>query len=149
VTFWRISDYPNLDGAGGLRVHGRWHLLGQRTVYCAPNPATALVETLVHIELELDDLPDRLQYLEVEAPEAIFVETVDLLALGPMWQSNLDATQSAGAEWLRSGRTALLRVPSVIVPATWNILINPSHAESAQIRIVRIHAQGIDSRLLR
>jgi hypothetical protein len=42
----------------------------------------------------------------------------------------------------------LLRVPSVIVPMTWNVLINPGHPDSRKIRIVRTHEHGIDPRLL-
>jgi RES domain-containing protein len=53
-----------------------------------------------------------------------------------------------GDDWLRSERTALLRVPSVIVPATWNVLVNPNHAESRGIRIVRTHEQRVDARLV-
>src|SRR5580658_6970894 len=67
VTLWRISGH-RLDGAGGLVAAGRWHTQGSRIVYCSPNPATALVEVLVHLEVEVSDLPDRLQYLEIEAP---------------------------------------------------------------------------------
>jgi hypothetical protein len=42
-----------------------------------------------------------------------------------------------------------LRVPSVLAPATWNVLINPRHAASRLIRIVRFHFHAIDVRLLR
>ena len=70
-------------------------------------------------------------------------------ALGRAWRTDLEATRRAGDEWLRSGRTALFRVPSVIVPATWNVLMNPRHPESAQARIVRVHSYAIDPRLLR
>jgi len=56
VTLWRISDHPKLNGAGGLVVPGRWHTQGWRVAYCAPNPATSLVEVLVHIEVDSDDL---------------------------------------------------------------------------------------------
>ena len=103
---------------------------------CAPNPAISLVEALVHIDS--GDLPDPLQYPEVEAPDDIAAENVDVEALG-RWRTNQKATHRAGDEWLRSGRTALLRAPSVIVPATWNVLINPHHPESAQVRLVRVH----------
>ena len=68
MTLWRISGHRRLDGAGGLLAAGRWHTQGSRIVYCSPNPATALVEVLVHLEVEVSDLPDRLQYLEIEAP---------------------------------------------------------------------------------
>ena len=149
MILWRISDRPELDGAGGLRVPARWHTLGRRIVYCAPNPAAALVEVLVHIEIDADDLPDPLQYLEIEVPDTISTKTVDVDGLGRNWQKNEAATRRAGDEWLRSGRTALLRVPSAIVPATWNVLINPQHPESAQVRVIHVHRHSIDPRLVR
>ena len=37
----------------------------------------------------------------------------------------------------------------VIVPATWNVPMNPQHPESVQARILRVHSYGIDPRLLR
>ena len=126
---------------------GRWHTQGSRVVYCAPNPATSLVEVLVHIEIDSEDLPDPLPYLEIEAPDRTSVGTVEVDALGRNWQRNLEATRHAGDEWLRAGRTALLQVPSVIVPATWNVLINPQHTDSARIRVVRVHTQRLDPRL--
>ena len=56
----------------------RW----QRNVYCAPNPAAALADVLVHIELDAADLPNSLRYLEIEAPDTISPEKVDIDALG-------------------------------------------------------------------
>ena len=149
MILWRISDHRSLDGAGGLRAPARWHTAGRRIVYCAPDPATALAEILVHLELDAFDLPDPLQYLEIEAPDTISKKAVDVDALGKNWQTNEAATRRAGDEWLRSERTVLLRVPSVIVPATWNYLLNPQHPESAQIRVIRVHRHSIDRRLAR
>lgn len=149
MTLWRISDHPELDGAGGLWAPGRWHTRGSRIVYCAPNPATALVEMLVHIEIDSDDLPAPVQYLEIDAPDDISTETVEVDALGRNWQMNLQATRGVGDKWLRSRRTALFRVPSVVVPATWNLLVNPEHPESAEARVKRIHGHVIDPRLAR
>lgn len=149
MTLWRISNHPSLDGSGGLSAPGRWHTVGQRIVYCAPNPATALLEVLVHTEIDIDDVPVNFRYLEIEAPGALAIEDVDTSGLGEDWRTRLAATRRIGDHWLQSGRTALLRVPSVIVPATWNVLINPRHPEGGQVRIVREHSHGIDLRLLR
>ena len=149
MILWRISEHPELDGAGGLRTSARWHTLGRRIVYCAPNPATALVEILVHMEVDIGDIPDPLQYLEIEAPDTISTQTVDGKILGRNWQRNEAATRRAGDEWLSLGETVLLRVPSVIVPQTWNILINPAHPQSRHIKVAQIHRHSIDPRLLR
>jgi RES domain-containing protein len=138
----------SLDGSGGLRAPGRWHTRGHRIVYCAPNPATALLEVLVHAEIDIEDIPVSLRYLEIDAPDSISIETVNVETLPGNWRSHQEATRRTGDEWLRSGRTALLRVPSVIVPMTWNIVINPRHPESTQIRIIHTYEHGIDPRLL-
>lgn len=149
MTLWRVTNHPSLDGTGGLRASGRWHTRGERIVYCAPNPATALLEVLVHTEIEIDDIPVSMRYLEIEVPHPIASPTIDSETLGAAWSKRLDATRKLGDEWLHAGQTALLSVPSLIVPATWNTLINPLHPDSTQIRIVRIHRHETDPRLPR
>ena len=148
MILWRISNHSSLDGGGGLSAPGRWHTVGQRIVYCGGNPATALLEVLVHARIDLEDLPVHFRYLEIDAPDTLAVEEVEMSGLGESWRTDLAVSRRAGDQWLQSGRTALLRVPSVIVPATWNVLINPRHPESGQIRIVGEHRHGIDARLL-
>ena len=149
MILWRISEHATLDGVGGLRRSGRWHTGGQRVVYCAPNPATALLEVLVHTEIDVEDVPTQFRYLEVEAPDALVAKDLDARAMAESWRTDLTATRRAGDQWLQSGATALFRVPSVIVPETWNVLINPRHPASPRIRIVRTLSHGLDPRLFR
>jgi len=149
VILWRVTNHISLDGGGGLHAPGRWHALGQRIVYCAPNPATALLEVLVHAGIDVEDMPVTFRYMEIEAPDSVAVETMDANTLGPAWQTTIHITRQSGSDWLRSTRTALLRVPSVIVPATWNVLVNPRHPDCAKIRIASIHEHRCDPRLLR
>ncbi len=147
MRVWRISNYETLDGAGGLRAPGRWHTRGARVVYCAPNPATALLEVLVHAEIDLEDVPKSFRYLEIEIPDDVMVEQLDTSTLPGDWTSRVAATRTAGDEWLRSRRSPVLAVPSVIVPETCNYLINPEHPGAAGIAIVRAYAHPLDSRL--
>ena len=42
-----------------------------------------------------------------------------------------------GSAWLRRARTAVLEVPSVIVPSERNYLLNPRHPDFARLRIGR------------
>ena len=137
MTIWRISNHATLDGGGGLRASNRWHTRGRRVVYCAPNPATALLEILVHAEIELDDIPVTYKYLEIHVPERTSRESITTTA----------AAQKRGDAWLEQNRSALLLVPCVIVPETTNVLINPRHPDSARIKIKRIHEQSADTRL--
>lgn len=147
MTVWRISNYETLDGMGGLRASGRWHTRGRRVVYCAPNPATALLEVLVHAEIDLDDLPAAFRYLEIEIPDGLPIEVMRPESLPAGWGSRLETTRAIGDGWLDSGRSAVLAVPSVIVPETRNYLLNPEHPSASALRIVRKHTHPFDPRL--
>jgi RES domain-containing protein len=149
VILWRVSNYSTLDGIGGLRAPGRWHSRGRRVVYAAQSPASALLEVMAHAGIDLDDLPVKFRYLEIDAPDSIAVETIEPGSLASGWRADQLATRRIGDEWLVSGRTALLRVPSAIVPATWNFVIHSQHPESGSIRIVKVHEQAFDRRLRR
>ena len=100
-------------------------------------------------EIDIDDVPVNFRYLEIDAPDTLAVEDLDTSALAQSWRTDLLVTRRAGDQWLQSSRTALLRVPSVIVPATWNVLINPRRPDNAQIRVLRTLSHGLDPRLLR
>jgi len=149
VTVWRVSNHVTLDGGGGLRASHRWHTRGRRIVYSAPNPATSLLEILVHNEVDVQDLPRKYQFLEIDIPDSVSVETLDLSSLPPNWKSNDEVTRQSGDAWLESMRTALLRVPCVIVPETWNILMNPRHRDSSLASIRQVHQHVLDPRLLK
>ena len=147
MTLWRVSTYPTLGGEGGVFAPGRWHHKGLRISYCAPNPATALLEVFVHLEWDEEDVPDNLQYLEIDVPDDIPIEQVQ--DLPPDWAVRQDLTQDIGDTWLRSLRSPLLQVPSVIVPKTWNLLLNPEHPDAQRVRIAEIIKHPLDARLRR
>jgi RES domain-containing protein len=45
------------------------------------------------------------------------------------------------------GSTAVLLVPSVVIPAEANVLINPRHPEAARIRVAGLAPFTLDPRL--
>jgi len=149
VILWRISNHQSLAGDGALRASGRWHTRGRRIVYCAQTPAAALLEVLVHFEIEIRDLPARYRLLKIESPDDVEVEHVSLDQLPTNWPEKTDATRAIGDPWLASGRTPLLMVPSAIVPETLNVLVNPSHPDARRILIARVSEHVIDPRLLK
>jgi len=149
MELWRISNYADLRGIGGLRAPGRWHFAGQPVVYLAEHPASALLEILVHQELgHSEQVPDSYQLLRIEVPEDIGVAELLESDTPENWRADLQWTQSAGTEWLASGATALLKVPSAILPAT-NFLLNPAHPDAARLEIAEIMQVSHDQRILR
>ena len=148
MILWRVSNYQTLDGVGGLYVSGRWHTKGHSVVYCTLNPSTALLETLVHMEIDSEDRPERFQVLRVEGPDSLSIEKVEADSLSPNWADDLSATQAIGDRWLTEARSLLLQVPSVLVPETWNLLVNPQHVEAGLLKITAMYEHAFDARLL-
>jgi RES domain-containing protein len=146
VILWRVSNYQTLDGVGGLYVSGRWHTKGYPVIYCAANPAAALLETLIHIEIDSEDRPERFHVLKIEGPDTLSQETVKADALPANWTDDFAASQDVGDRWLSEGRSVLLHVPSVLVPETWNILINPRHPQAHLLKITLTYEHPFDSR---
>jgi RES domain-containing protein len=149
VVLWRISNYTTLDGTGGLFASGRWHTRGRPVVYCTENPSTALLEILVHLEIDAEDRPQNFRVLKVEGPDNVSTIAVDPADLPKDWKENLLLTQSVGDRWLIERKSALLRVPSALVPETWNLLVNPAHPEASALRISATYEQAFDSRFFR
>ena len=130
-----------------MRAPARWHSRGKRIVYLADHPASALIETIVHFEIDRDQIPNQYQLLAVEVAEDTAFESVDVHNLPTDWPENLNTTRTLGDEWLDSNRTALLRVPSIIVPHASNWLLNPAHADAAKVTIAQVVRAPFDARL--
>lgn len=146
MILWRISNYETLDGVGGLLVSARWHTKGHPVVYCTLNPATALLETLVHMEIDSEDRPERFRVLRIEGPDSISIEKIEVDSLSPKWVEDVNATQAIGDRWLSERRSLLLQVPSVLVPETWNVLLNPQHTEANLLKITATYEHALDGR---
>jgi RES domain-containing protein len=147
-TLWRISNYIDLGGWGGKKFSSRWTSLGHRVVYFAESPTAALVETLVHLEVESEDIPDFYTLLKISVPDGLAVLPLDPSA-GTEWKQDLKLTRRMGDAWLASRETALARVPSAIAPQTWNYLLNPEHPDAKQVVVAEVIRERFDNRVFR
>lgn len=148
MRFWRISNHADLSGEGGLRTDGRWHSKGRRVVYLADHPASALIEVLAHLEIDVEDFPADYQLLAVDCPDDIAVTALDAAGLPVDWRAQTLLTRARGDDWLREAPSALLRVPSAIVPAASNYLLNTMHADAKRLVIAETVRAAFDPRLL-
>ena len=148
MKLFRISNYGDLSGIGGWRFSARWHTRGRPVVYCAEHPAGALVEFLVHLAHDL--IPDTFQMLTIEADDEVGVSVVNVSDLPGNWQGSTQVSRGVGNRWLAEGTTPLLRVPSAILPDTWNLLINPLHPDAARtLRVIKAQHVPLDGRFIR
>lgn len=58
-----------------------------------------------------------------------------------------DTTRAMGDEWLLSGSTLLLKVPSAILPHSYNYLLNPRHSLAREVTIAAVGKHPFDQRL--
>ena len=87
------------------------------------------------------------QFVKVDMPDEVSRQSVDEAQLPTDWSRRIAITRAWGDRWLREGHTALLTVRSVLLPETYNVIINPRHTEAARIRRVAIVPYPLDSRL--
>jgi RES domain-containing protein len=155
VTVWRIAtdtrtyEADDLSGEGAKTTGGRWNAVGDPIVYTSETQALACLETLVH--LNAGGLPLNRYLVSVTIPDPVWAaartETPGSLPVG--WDADPAGRASLrfGTAWIRSGGSALLRVPSVIVTDEYNVLINPLHTDSRAIRAVKVRKWLYDPRL--
>ena len=136
------ASFPVWDGAGAAAQGGRWNPAGVPVIYAAATLSLAMLERLV----QRRNLR-RTLIVEAEVPADLPIE--DLLDCPPPHWRALSSPQAAaaGGTWAASCRTALLRVPSALVPREANYLINPAHPGASRIRVGAPEPLDWDARL--
>lgn len=149
---WRLCRRPfakkPLDGGGGLHASGRWHSAPRLIVYASEALALAGLETLVHVDPDLP--PDDLVALQIEVPRGVSIRQLRPAELPRSWRRYPAprSVQMLGDAWLDGRHSAVLRVPSVLIPSEFNYLINPQHPEAEHIIIVAKSPFTFDARLI-
>jgi len=117
-----------------------------RVVYTSGSISLAALETRVHVDPE--EAPEDLVVIPVDLPADIGIAELTTRMLPHGWRSTpgLPRLQQLGLNWVRSGKSAVLSVPSVLVPLERNYLLNPAHRDFARIKRGKPKAFAIDPR---
>ncbi|MBI5784456.1 MAG: RES family NAD+ phosphorylase [Rhodocyclales bacterium] len=151
LPLWRIVKAKHvtgaLDGEGARRYGGRWNPRGTPVVYLGGTLSLAALETFMHLAPE--DARLALVAIEVVVPDSVKITELATKALPADWRNEPPphATQAIGLDWVKRNETALLRVPSIIVPREFNYLLNPNHRDFAKLKIQPPVPFGFDSRM--
>jgi RES domain-containing protein len=107
-----------------------------------------MLELLVHIDR--DDVPDDLVFAIAEVPDNS-IEDVDPAALAANWRLEPPppGLRAIGDAWIRAGSSIGLRVPSVLSPTEFNLMINPRHPRAGEIQYEPLEKVVLDPRLLK
>lgn len=138
LSAWRITKqkYAKSAFAGdGARIYGgRWNSPGTAMIYTAESQSLAVLEMLVHL-----DSPDLLRkyvlfQVSIDPSQA---HDLSLATLPRNWRADPvpARVREIGDDWVARGASAVLRVPSALVPGESNFLLNPRHSDFGKLRI--------------
>ena len=147
---WRIVKASHaaraFTGDGAWHTGGRWNSPGVSLVYTSEHKSLAVLEILVHL-----DPQDALHHVtfQIEFDEAL-VERLPREHLPAGWREEMPAraARDLGNTWVREKRSAVLAVPSVIIPEELNFLLNPAHPDFKKIRVGKPQPFTFDPRLV-
>jgi RES domain-containing protein len=77
------------------------------------------------------------------------VPSIAELDLPSAWRDRSGVSRDLGTAGLKKNEDVLLRVPSAIVPETFNILLNPAHKQASRFRITDASSYPFHMRLKR
>ncbi len=148
---WRIDKKKrqdsSFDGAGAALEGGRWNSAGVRVVYASAHLAMAAMEKYVHLT---KPVPRSTRFVRFEILfNGIAIKTIPAEELPALWQLSPPGrdTQRIGDEWVASMDTAILAVPSSIVPEETNYLLNPAHPQFKKLTLKQPEEFLFDLRL--
>jgi RES domain-containing protein len=152
IHAWRIVKARHkasaFSGDGAKKYGSRWNSPGVAAVHVAGSTSLAMLEMLVHLESQ--DLMKHYVTFEVTFDDKL-IATIAPAALPKNWRRSPPpvAAQQIGDDWIAGAASAILRVPSVIVPTEWNYVLNPAHPDYAKIAIGPEHPVKFDPRLIK
>lgn len=146
VPVWRIAaetrdrEASDLSGTGSAGNPGRWNAAGEHVVYSSVTISLAVLETAAYVDAA--GLPLDRFVVRIDLPPDLWDsrEELDPAAIDPAWCAIPagKSSEALGSAWFRSGKTAILLVPSVIVPEERNVLINASHPAAGAIKATKV-----------
>jgi len=153
MVVWRICLRERalraFRGEGARLYGGRWNLPGLAIVYCAESMALACLEVLVHVDPE--DLPNELAAVSCEIPNTVRILRLEASELPVDWREYPapESLRSIGQQWFQRKQFSVLSVPSAVIPAERNYLLNPLHPDFGKVVIRQPEPFSLDPRLWR
>lgn len=147
MTLYRISSakYSANDGEGAKLFGGRWNHKGTPVLYCAETASLCALEVLAHAAA----LPKGMVMIVADVPDDLPVIVLAKKDLPKGWKAAIapEGTKILGTNRGKSKGSAILSVPSVIVPGERNYLLNPAHPDFKKITFSAPKAFVFDKRL--
>lgn len=151
MDLWRIDSVRRapdaFSGEGAYLNGGRWNLPGTRVVYASGSLALAALEKFVHLGPEALEM--KFVYFKITVPAGLAVKALSRASLPADWGAVPvpRTAMNVGSAWAKAGVTAVLRVPSTVIPVESDYLINPAHPDFRKLKIAKPSLFCFDPRM--
>lgn len=143
----REEYIKDLAGTGAKLYGGRWNPKGIAVLYTAENKSLSALEVLVHFNRNTTPYDLRILTLQLPSNEIVEFDKKKFNKILSSEDSNFKFKEE-GRKWIESNNSLGLKVPSVLIPGEYNILINPSYTTFNLLKIVEIEIFKFDERFL-
>lgn len=140
-----LAKYAEALNASGRAA--RWNPNDVEMIYSAASRSLACLENVVH--RNQIGLNQSFKVMTIEIPDDLYILSVELKKLPSGWTEfqHIPITQKIGEEWTKEAKSAILKVPSSIINAEYNYLINPKHPDFKSIRLLKAEIFIFDKRI--
>ena len=130
------KNYASSLTASG--VNGRWACAGKRVIYGAENIPLAFLENMVRRQGVGFNNDFKIAFIEI--PDDLHISAIEVNNLDPDWRDPYDYShcQPLGNKWFDDMRMPLLKVPSAVMPESFNYVINTVHPDFKHIKLIAV-----------
>lgn len=131
-----LKQYCNKLFAPGIA--GRWNEAGRKVIYCAESIALAFLENMVRRQGV--GFNDDFKTMILEIPDDLKIQIVTADDLPDGWRKFTDYSkcQPIGNSWYDAGAIPILKVPSAVLPESFNYVINSLHPDFKKIKLAKV-----------
>lgn len=119
-------------------VNGRWASAGRPVIYCAEDISLAFLENMVRRQGV--GFNDDFRIACISIPDDLAIASIMDKDLDPEWRDPYDYShcQPLGNNWFDELRVPVLKVPSAVLPQSYNYVLNTHHPDFSKIQIIEI-----------
>lgn len=117
-------------------IKGRWNGSGRKVIYCAESISLAFLENM--IRRQGVGFNDDFKIMIIEVPDDLEITVINPDDLPAQWRDFKDYShcQPLGNKWYDEADTAILKVPSAVLPESSNYVLNSQHPAFRRIRLI-------------
>lgn len=146
MVVYRISKAKYAKRLEASGRSNRWNRAGEFVVYASASRALAILELLAHRNAIMPTVPYRM--IEITLEEKWITDISARLPKKWSQMGQMHRMQALGSVWYQQSKSLVLRVPSALVKAEHNYIINTMHPDFQKIKPIKTEPFSWDARLV-